>query len=46
MLYFQGTEWLVPAIISYIVIGLVIYVGNKLIFLVPYEKNNDNTNRT
>lgn len=43
LLYFDGTRWLVPAIISYVVIGLLIYVGNKHIFLVSCE-NGKNTN--
>ena len=36
LLYFQGTEWLIPAMISYLILALLIYWGNKHIFLVPY----------
>ncbi|UCH66471.1 MAG: hypothetical protein JSW63_04905 [Ignavibacterium sp.] len=37
-LYFQGTDWLIPAIISYVVLGLFIYWGNKRVVFVPYGK--------
>ena len=46
LLYFDGTRWLVPAAISYVVMGLWLYVGNKRIFLVPYGKVKDTTNDT
>lgn len=46
LLYLQGTEWLIPAIVSYVILGLIIYWGNKRMFFVPYQKdqntNNDN----
>lgn len=38
LLYFGHMGWLAPAIVSYLVLGLIIYWGNKRIFLVPYEK--------
>lgn len=44
LLYFEGTEWLIPAVISYLILGILIYRGNKQIFLVPYageEPTND-----
>ena len=34
-----GVAWLVPAIISYIFLGLYIYWGNKRVVFVPYEKD-------
>lgn len=37
LLYFQGTDWLIPGLISYLVLGLMIYRGNKRIYLVPYD---------
>ncbi len=37
LLYFEGTEWLIPAIFSYVVLGLIIFWGNKRIFFVPYK---------
>ncbi len=37
-LYFKGTDWLFPAILSYIVLGLYIYWGNKRVLFVPYKK--------
>ena len=45
-MYFGNMEWLVPAICSYVVLGLIVYWGNKQMFLVPYEKskNADNDN--
>ena len=37
LLYFEGTNWLIPGVVSYFVLGLLIYWGNKHIFLVPYN---------
>jgi len=37
LLYYSGTVWLIPALISYAVVGLIIYWGNKRLFLVPYQ---------
>ena len=36
MLYLDGTQWLIPAMISYLILGLQIYWGNRHMFLVPY----------
>jgi hypothetical protein len=44
MLHINGTEWLIPAVISYLFLGLLIYWGNKHIFLVPYGVDHE-TNR-
>ena len=46
LLYFKGIEWLIPGIISYVILGLLIYWGNKHIFLVPYKFDQDITNDT
>ena len=46
MLYFNGTEWLVPAVISYVLLGLLIYWGNKHIVLVPYEVDRSSNHDT
>ncbi len=40
-LFYQGTDWLIPAIISYIILGLLIYWGNKRVIFVPYEKDRN-----
>ena len=45
-LYFLGSEWLIPAIVSYAVLGLLIYWGNRQLFFVPYEKGKDSTKDT
>jgi hypothetical protein len=37
-LYFRGTDWLIPAIISYIILGLYIWWGNKRVEFVPNKK--------
>ncbi len=44
LLYFRGTEWLAPAIVSYVILGLLIYRGNKRIFFVPYQEDQNTTN--
>jgi hypothetical protein len=38
LLYYQGEKWLIPAIDSYVVFGLLIYWGNRKVVFVPYEK--------
>ena len=43
-LYFIGTEWLAPSLVSYVVLGILIYWGNSKVFFVPYEKEKDPTN--
>ena len=37
LLYLGDTDWLTPAIVSYIILGLIIYWGNIRIYLVPYK---------
>ncbi len=41
LLYFQGSDWLFPALFSYVVLGLLIYWGNKNLFLVPYQERSE-----
>ena len=43
LLYFRSTEWLIPAIISYVILGLIAYWGNKRMFLVPYQSDQNNS---
>lgn len=40
-LYLLGADWLIPMIISYIMLGLFIYWGNKRVVFVPYEKGKN-----
>ena len=37
LMYFGHMEWLVPAMFSYVILALIVYWGNKRMFLVPYE---------
>lgn len=46
LMYYQGSEWMIPAIVSYIILGIVIYWGNKHVFFVPYQEDRDITNDT
>lgn len=41
LLYFEGTDWLVPSLVSYVAVGMLIYWGNKKVRLVPYMENRD-----
>jgi uncharacterized paraquat-inducible protein A len=41
LLYFRGTAWLIPALVSYVVLGLFIYWGNRQLFFVPHEKGGE-----
>ena len=41
LLYFRGTEWLIPAILSYVILGPLFYWGNRRIFLVPYKNGRN-----
>ena len=45
-LYFDTNGWLVPAISSYVALGVLIYRGNKKMYLVPYDKEGGTTNDT
>ena len=44
LLYFRGTEWLIPAVLSYVILGLIIYWGNKRMYLIPYQNDKITTN--
>lgn len=46
LLYVSDMEWLIPALVSYVALALLIYWGNKKVFLVPYEKGQNSTNDT
>lgn len=39
MLYFEGNTWLLPAFVSYLVMGLALYWGTKHVRFVPYTKD-------
>ncbi len=45
-LIYQGTDWLIPTIISYIILGLFIYWGNKRVIFVPYKKDRNTSKGT
>lgn len=38
LLYYENNDWLIPALASYLALGLLIYWGNKKMYFVPYEK--------
>ncbi len=40
--YSRGSEWLIPALISYAVLATSIYRGNKRVRLVPYRETVGN----
>jgi len=40
-LFYLGTDWLIPAIIRYIILGLLIYWGNKHVIFIPYDKDRN-----
>lgn len=42
-LYLDGTGWLIPALVSYFALGLLIYWGNKKVFLVAYKQGGNKT---
>lgn len=46
LLYFRVSEWMIPALLSYVVLGLFIYWGNRKLFFVPYEKDQNRTDDT
>lgn len=37
LLYYESNNWLEPALSSYIVLGGLIYWGNRKMYLVPYS---------
>jgi uncharacterized membrane protein len=36
-----GSEWLLPALISYVIMGMLIYWGNRQVVFVPYDKDRN-----
>lgn len=42
-MYHDGTDWLVPAVISYVALAGLIFWGNKKIYLVPYRTKQQPT---
>ena len=40
LLYYQDSKWLIPALVSYVVLGLLIYWGNKKVLFVPCQKRS------
>jgi len=38
MLTRGGTGWLLPAVTSYLILGGLIYWGNRRVYLVPYAQ--------
>ena len=45
-LYFEETGWLFPALVSYFALGILLYWGNRKMFLVPYIKDQNETGDT
>lgn len=46
LLYYGNRQWLIPALVSYVVLGLLIYWGNRKVFLVPYQEDHDRADET
>jgi len=44
LLYFNGLDWLIPSLVSYVFWGLLFYWGNRKLFLVPYGKDQNPNN--
>lgn len=40
LLYFRGTDWLLAACFSYVLLGVLIYWGNRKVYLVPAQPND------
>ena len=38
LLYFRGTAWLIPALVSYVLLGTIVYWGNRQLFYVRYAE--------
>ena len=39
-LYFDGTGWLLPALLSYAGFAAIVWHGNRLLYLVPYPRDD------
>jgi ssDNA-binding Zn-finger/Zn-ribbon topoisomerase 1 len=40
LLYYQGTHWLIPTIVSNCLLVAIIYWGNKQVHFVPYHRRS------
>lgn len=40
LLYYRSREWLIPALVSYVIVGLIIYRGDKRLFFVPFRQSD------
>jgi len=36
LMHYYDIKWLIPALVSYVVLGLLVYWGNKNALLAPY----------
>lgn len=45
-LYYEDKGWLIPALTSYIALGLLLFRGNRKVFFVPYKKGHKKTGDT
>jgi hypothetical protein len=41
MLYLDDSSWLSPALLSYAALAILIYHGNKKVFLVPWSRDEN-----
>ena len=39
LLYFGENDWLLPALVSYALLAMLIYYGNRRVKLVPRDRN-------
>lgn len=46
LLYERNFEWLIPSLVSYVVLGWIIYWGNTKVFFVSYKKGWSQRNDT
>ncbi len=37
LMYYVGSAWIMPSLLTYIILALIIYWRNKRVFLVPYK---------
>jgi len=40
LLYYRSPKWLIPALVSYVIVGLIIYRGDKRLFFVPFRQDD------
>lgn len=46
LLHFQGSAWMISALGSYVIVGVLIYWGNTRVRFVPYHEEQHTTNDT